>query len=194
MKPPDFFYIKKILDDGAIIAYPTETVYGLGCDPFQKKAVDRIVQLKGRKSGQPPLLLIPNREWLYSLVTDVPPQVLALMDSFWPGPLTIALPAKKSTPKWLRHRDNTVALRISSHRWVEAFLSFYGQPVVSTSANLSGCPPARTVCGVKKYFSDGVDYCVDGGRLPRSEGSTLISFDGKFKLIREGAIAQRDLW
>lgn len=197
MTQSEFSSIKHILDKGGILAYPTETVYGLGCDPFQKEAVERIFKLKGRKSGEPPLLLIPNREWLYSLVTDVPPQVLALMDRFWPGPLTIALPAKESTPKWLRHRDNTVALRISSHPWVDAFLSFYRQPIVSTSANLSGRPPARTVVDVKKYFyhsEGGVDYCVDGGRLPRSQGSTLISFDGRFKLIREGAIERQNLW
>lgn len=194
MNQSEFFLLKKILTTGGIIAYPTETVYGLGCDPFQKEAVDRIFKLKGRKSGEPPLLLIPNREWLYSLAADVPSQVLALMDRFWPGGLTIALPAKESTPKWLRHRDNTVALRISSHRWVKAFLSFYRQPIVSTSANLSGRPPARAVCDVKKYFSEGVDYGVDGGLLPPSPGSTIISFDGRFKLIREGVIARQNLW
>ena len=189
-----FAGIKHILDEGGILAYPTETVYGLGCDPFRKEAVERIFKLKGRKSGEPPLLLIPNREWLYSLVIDVPSQVLNLMDRFWPGPLTIALPAKESVPKWLRHRDKTVALRISSHPWVEAFLSFYCQPIVSTSANLSGLPPARAAIDVKKYFSKEVDDCVDGGLLPPSQGSTIISFDGRFKLIREGAIAREDLW
>ncbi len=194
MKRSEFSDIKHILEEGGILAYPTETVYGLGCDPFRKEAVGRIFKLKGRKSGEPPLLLIPNREWLYSLVTDVSSQVLALIDSFWPGPLTIALPAKESVPKWLRHRDNTVALRISSHRWVEAFLSFYRQPIVSTSANLRGLPPARAISDVKKYFPKGIDYCVDGGLLPRSEGSTIISFDGSFKLIREGVIARKDLW
>jgi L-threonylcarbamoyladenylate synthase len=194
MNLSDFFLLKKILTTGGIVAYPTETVYGLGCDPFRKEAVERIFKLKGRKSGEPPLLLIPNREWLYSLVIDIPSAVLNLMDRFWPGPLTIALPAKKSVPKWLRHRDNTVALRISSHRWVDAFLSFYRQPIVSTSANLSGLPPARAVADVKKFFSQGVDYCVDGGLLPRSQGSTIISFDGRFNLIREGVIAREDLW
>lgn len=195
MSPVDFFLIKKILEGGGLIAYPTETVYGLGCDPFQKEAVEKIFKLKGR--GHPPLILIPDRKWLHLFVEDIPSKALELIEKFWPGPLTVALKASQRVPIWLRHPNGTVALRISGFRWVQEFLSFYDRPLLSTSANRSGQNPLKDIESIKKVFSDEIDYYVE--EIPRaysprndslpSLSSTLVSFyDNELHFIREGVI------
>jgi len=187
--------IKKILENGGIIAYPTETVYGLGCDPFQKEAVEKIFRLKGRKSGHVPLILIPDQQWLHLLVEEIPSEAIELMKTFWPGPLTIALKAAESVPAWLRHSDGihawgTVAVRISSHPWVQEFLSFYGQPIISTSANLSGSAPLFNIEKIKEIFGKEIDYYVDDSHHVIHSASTIVSFhDNKLRLIREGVIS-----
>lgn len=201
MNSPDFFLIKKILDGGGVIAYPTETVYGLGCDPFQKAAVEKIFELKGR--GHAPLILIRDKTWLPHFVKDIPSEAMELMRKFWPGPLTLALKANESVPLWLRHTQGTIALRISSHRWVEEFLSFYDRPLLSTSANKSGQNPLQDIESIKRIFSNEIDYYVEeiprlrpGMTLasPRNDSfsllpSTLVSFyDNKLHFVREGAI------
>lgn len=186
-EPRSFFLIKKILEQGGLIAYPTETVYGLGCDPFQKKAVEKIFKLKGREHS--PLMLIPDREWLHQLVEDIPSHATELMEKFWPGPLTVALKASQDVPIWLRHTNGTVAFRISSHRWVQEFLSFYNRPLLSTSANRSGQNPLKDMESIKKVFSDEIDYYVEENDSLPSLSSTLISFyDNKLHFIREGVI------
>lgn len=194
MNQAQFPEIKKILDVGEVIACPTETVYGLGADPFQRLAVEKMMALKGRPLHQSPLLLIPNRDWLYRLTRNVSLFQERLIHAFWPGPLTIVFEASQNVPSWLIRDDETVALRLSPHEWIKAFLNYYQKPMVSTSANISGQPSADSFEAAKEYFPSGVAYFVDGGCLKPSKGSTIVSLSGaSIYLIREGDISLAEL-
>jgi L-threonylcarbamoyladenylate synthase len=186
--------IIKCLNQSGVIAYPTETVYGLGCDPFQREAVEKVFALKGRELKQSPLILVPDLKWLEKLTKKIDPAMARLVDRFWPGPLTIVFNASKMIPPWLIRDDETVAIRISSHPWVKSFFEQYQKPLISTSANRSGQSSAKSIGEVKSYFPKGIDYYVDEGVLRNSQSSTIVSVsDDSVHLIRRGAIQLSDL-
>ena len=111
----DFQKIKQLLETGGVLAYPTETVYGLGCDPFNREALERVFHLKNRSLSQSPLLLIPNTEWVLKLTQAIHPLAVRLVEAFWPGPLTLVFSAASDIPPWLIRDNETIALRWSSH-------------------------------------------------------------------------------
>ncbi|MBI3019684.1 MAG: threonylcarbamoyl-AMP synthase [Deltaproteobacteria bacterium] len=186
----NFSKIKQLLETGGVIAYPTETVYGLGCDPFNRKALERIFNLKNRSLSQSPLLLIPNTDGLLKWVQNISPLAIRLVEAFWPGPLTIVFSAASDIPPWLIRDNETIALRWSSHPWIKAFLDFYQKPLISTSANPSGQKSALSQEEVGYYFSSGIDHCVDGGTLPPSKGSTIVAIqDRDIQILRQGDIS-----
>jgi len=185
--PKDFSNIKTILEAGGVMAYPTETVYALGCDPFNRKALERVFYLKNREFSQTPLLLIPNIDWLEKLTQNVHPLAMRLIEAFWPGPLTLVLSAALDIPPWLIRDNETIALRWSSHPWIKSFLDFYQKPLVSTSANPSGEKSALCLQEVKAYFPSGIDQCIDGGPLCSSKGSTIVAIqDRDIQILRSG--------
>lgn len=190
----NFLKIKHILETGGVIAYPTETVYGLGCDLFNRKALERVFNLKNRKLSQSPLLLIPNTDWLLKLAQNINPLAIRLVEAFWPGPLTIVFSAASDIPPWLIRDNETIALRWSSHPWIKAFLDFYQNPLVSTSANPSGKSGALSREEVGHYFSSGIDHCVDGGTLSPSKGSTIVAIqDCDIQILRQGDVSLAEL-
>lgn len=190
----NFLKIKHILETGGVIAYPTETVYGLGCDPFNREALERVFNLKNRKLSQSPLLLIPNTDWLLKLAQNINPLAIRLVEAFWPGPLTIVFSAASDIPPWLIRDNETIALRWSSHPWIKAFLDFYQNPLVSTSANPSGKSSALSREEVGRYFSSGIDHCVDGGTLSPSKGSTIVAIqDRDIQILRQGDVSLAEL-
>ena len=190
----DFPKIKQLLEAGGVIAYPTETVYGLGCDPFNREALERVFSLKNRKLSQTPLLLIPNTDWLLKLAQNINPLAIRLVEAFWPGPLTIIFSAAPDIPPWLIRDNETMALRWSSHPWIKSFLDFYQKPLVSTSANPSGQKSALSPEEVSCYFPSGIDICVDGGVLSASKGSTIVAIqDCEIQILRQGDVALADL-
>lgn len=190
----NFSKIKSILEAGGVIAYPTETVYGLGCDPFNRKSLERVFNLKNRKLSQSPLLLIPSTDWLLKLTRDIHPLAIRLVEAFWPGPLTIVFSAAPDIPPWLIRDNETLALRWSSHPWIKSFLDFYQKPLVSTSANPSGQKSALSRDEVYQYFPSGIDHCVEGGRLSDSQGSTLVALqDHTIQILRHGDISLAQL-
>jgi len=191
-----FSTLSKILQDGGVIAYPTETVYGLGCVAFNEPAVDRVRSLKGIESGRPFILLIPSFEWLGKLAVCVE-QAHTLSRKFWPGPLTLVLEAAEGAPGFLLGDGGTIAMRHSSHSFVEALLGELGQPVVSTSANPKGYPPASNSEEVAAYF-DGhkstIDVLVEDPDNQSGLASTVVSLvGGRVEVLREGSITERDL-
>lgn len=191
----DFSKIQTILQSGGIIGYPTETVYGLGCDPFCESAVQRVFELKQRKPEQAFILLIPNQKWIGALCDNVFPLARYFMETFWPGPLTLVMNAQKEIPFWLKEKDETIALRVSSHPWIQAFLEKYEHPLISTSANLSGGISAQSVQIMKNYFSGALDFTIDGGTLSASLGSTIVKVtETHFQILREGAISKEKLY
>ncbi|GJM05415.1 MAG: threonylcarbamoyl-AMP synthase [marine bacterium B5-7] len=147
------------LNNGGVIAYPTEAVFGLGCVPLFQDAVYRILQLKNRSVEKGLILVASSIEQLEDYVYfDSLPTLDQIRDS-WPGPVTWLIPAKKKTPIWLTGSHKTLAVRVSAHPIVNALCRELG-PIVSTSANPAGSKPAVTTQEVLSYFGDGLDYVI----------------------------------
>jgi len=150
------------LKQGGVIAYPTEAVFGLGCDPFNPQAVQRILHIKNR-SKEKGLILIASCWEAVSDLVELPSQTLlekALKT--WPGPVTWVFPASKKVPGWLCMLNRSIALRITAHPIAAEICEMFGGPIVSSSANLSGKNPAKTAEEVKQMFEGKIDFIVDG--------------------------------
>jgi L-threonylcarbamoyladenylate synthase len=174
---------------GDVIVYPTETLYGLGADAFNNAAVERVSHLKGRDSHNPISVLVADREMLHNLVPEVPPVAEKLMAEFWPGPLTLVLPARRDIPKPLLNAAGGIGVRISSQPLASRLVAALRRPLTATSANPSGKQPARTVQQAKAYFSNTVKVFLDGGRMTSKRGSTVVEVVGEaIKIIREGEV------
>jgi L-threonylcarbamoyladenylate synthase len=184
--------VHKALQDGGVLALPTETFYGLAASPFDAGAVERIAQIKGRSERKPILILIAEPKMLAKIAETVPPAAQILMQQFWPGPLTIVLPAARSMPRALTAGTGTVGVRQPHYPLLNRILQQVG-PVTGTSANRSGAPPARTAEEVRDAFGDEVDLIVDGGETPGGEPSTVVSVVGTVHLLREGRIGRGPL-
>lgn len=161
------------LNQEKVIAYPTEAVFGLGCDPDSEKAVNKLLELKQRSWEKGLILIADSYEQLKNYVDDsqlTDKQKQVMFDS-WPGPVTWVIPAKESTPKWLTGRFDTLAVRVTDHNLVKLLCQQYGKPLVSTSANLSGQEPCRTTSEVIEQFQGSIPVLdgVVGGRLNPSE-------------------------
>lgn len=163
----------EVLNKENVIAYPTEAVFGVGCDPDSEVAVNRLLALKQRPVDKGLILIAASFEQLKPYIDD---SMLtnAQRDAIfarWPGPVTFVFPAPATTPRWLTGRFDSLAVRVTDHPLVVALCQAYGKPLVSTSANLSGLPPCRTVEEVREQF--GADFPVvegeTGGRLNPSE-------------------------
>lgn len=178
------------LEHGGIVAFPTETFYGLAVDPFNEKALADLFRLKGRSVQKPFLVLIQAESQLSSLVCSVPPQYRLLMRTFWPGPLTLVFPALSTLSPALTGANKAgIGVRISPHPVARRFGQLWGRPLTATSANLSGMPAARTADEVRKFFGDGVSCILDGGQTPGGMSSTVVGLSQeKLQLIRAGVI------
>lgn len=180
--------------DGEVVAYPTETIYGLGANVFDKKAVKKIYDLKARDVGLPISILVANREMLGEVVTAIPERLDRLIQKFWPGPLTILFEVKATFPKGLVTNTGKIGVRISSHPIVAALVSAVGKPLTTTSANLSGFPPSLTVKHIQKYFGEKIPCIIDGGACESAKPSTVVDAgEETMRIIREGAIPADDL-
>lgn len=150
------------LKQGDVIAYPTESVFGFGCDPFNANAVASILQIKQRPLGKGLIVVGSDFDQLSSLVQPIGPHALAQVLSSWPGPYTWVFPASEEAPKWITGDYTTIALRVSDHPTIRALCERYGGPIVSTSANLRGQIPARTKDTVEMVFGDQLAMIVSG--------------------------------
>lgn len=188
-KPDDIERAVAYLKDGQVIVYPTETIYGLGADVQNRKAVKRIYDLKARDYGLPISIVVSDLKMLREVVSDVPDRAFCLMRKFWPGALTILFPASSIIPKGLVTNTGKVGIRISSHPVTAALVETFGRPLTTTSANLSGFPPSLSVKHVQKYFGDKLPCIIDGGEVEPSRGSTVVDIgDETMRIIRDGAI------
>ena len=179
-----------ILKKGGVVAYPTDTVYGLGACMTDTAAVDRIFQVKGRPKGMALPVLLADKVQMESILTSVPLSARRLADEFFPGALTIILPKSNSVPDIITGGGRTVAFRIPDHRVPLALIKGLGKPIVGTSANLSGQPSALTAAEVKAQIGDKIDMVIDGGRCPGGIESTVIDLSGKKPVVRrQGAIS-----
>ena len=154
----------KQLQRGHVIAYATEAVFGLGCDPDDELAVQRLLRIKQRPVEKGVILIAADWSQLlpYVDITLVPDEKLDQAFASWPGPFTWVMPAKSTTPRWLTGRFTSIAVRVSAHSQVRELCQAWGKPLVSTSANLSGEAPCRTRQEVALHLADRVDYILPG--------------------------------
>ena len=168
---------------GGVLVFPTDTVYGLGGDPFSHTVVNRILSIKGRV-GKPLPVLVDSVERLKGLV-HLDKQLLLLMESVWPSQLTIVVPLKKSVPATLG--SNAIGVRIPQDEALRAFIAHIGGYIIGTSANPTGAKPATTVEEAIRYFGASVDIYYDGG-VRNAQPSTVIKIsNSKVYILREGS-------
>lgn len=150
------------LRGGGVIAYPTEAVYGLGCDPLEYEAVNRIIALKQRDAAKGLILIASHHEQLLPFMAKLPEAVMKKLEASWPGPVTWVVPAAPSLPFWLSGGRETLAVRVTAHPLASALCETAGMALVSTSANKSGQSPAKSALQVRNLFGDSVDYVLSG--------------------------------
>ncbi len=146
---------------GQVIAYPTEAVYGLGCDPLNAAAVQRILAIKRRSLNKGLIVIAASLEQLERFLDPLDATALACLQATWPGPVTWLAPARR-TPVWLRGAHNSLAVRVTAHPLAAALCRAWGGPLVSTSANSGGHPPARSALAVRRRLGTQVDYILAG--------------------------------
>ena len=188
-----FEQILSFLRAGGVIGFPTDTSYGLGADPFNTKAVQRIFEIKGRPEGKPILLLVDSLAMASSVchVTDI---ARSLAARFWPGPLTMILPARENVPSIVTAGTGNIGVRWPSSEFALRLVGGLGQPITATSANRSGIPSAVTATEVCEQFEDSLELVINGGRLPARGGSTLLDLtEVPARLLREGPIGESEL-
>jgi L-threonylcarbamoyladenylate synthase len=178
---------------GAVVAIPTDALYSLVADPFNLHAVRQVFLAKGREAQRALPLLVPDATAAEDLAKEVPARYYVLARRFWPGPLTIILPAAAKVPLKVTGNTGRLALRQSRSAVANGLLERLGQPLISTSANISGQPTCRS--GIEAFgVMDGrVDLVLDGGLCAGPGNTTVDITDPVWKLIRQGAIAERDV-
>ncbi len=182
------------LRSGEVIVFPTETFYGLGANALDEDAVERVAVLKERDAKNPIALIISDLDMLKEVVANPPPIAERLMGVFWPGPLTLVLPAKKGLSPLLCNPNGGVGVRVSSHPIASALVRMLGHPLTATSANPSSAEPARTIAQAQTYFANRLRIFIDAGELKGQKGSTVVECHGdRYKVIREGEISSREL-
>ncbi|MGV8876855.1 MAG: L-threonylcarbamoyladenylate synthase [Rhodoglobus sp.] len=182
---------------GELVVIPTDTVYGVAADAFHPRAVQKLIDAKGRTRQSPPPVLIPGIPTLDALAAAVPDEVRALVAQFWPGGLTIILPAQPSLSWDLGETHGTVAVRMPANRIALELLSETG-PLAVSSANSTGLPAARTVTDARAMLGDAVSVYLDdgeGGQLASTivDATGLLVDGGKLRIVREGVIAAHDI-
>lgn len=181
------------VERGEAVVFPTDTVYGIGCDAFRPESVEAILAAKGRGREMPPPVLIPAAATVDGIARDVPDHARALMEAYWPGPLTIILHAQPSLAWDLGETGGTVALRVPRHPVALALLLRTG-PMAVTSANRTGGPAATTVEGAEWQLGSSVAIYLDGGATPIGEASTIVDATGeRVRVVREGALTRDEI-
>lgn len=183
----------RIIAGGGVIAFRTDTFYGLGADPFNRAAIARIKELKGREDRKPILLLISDADEVDRFIEQSSFFKLIAMGK-WPAPLTLIGVSRPEVPIELTAGTKSLGVRLPDDEDVRALVRACGGALTATSANVSGQPPARTAKEVENYFPEGIDLIIDGGEVTATEPSTVLDLSGtEARLIREGAISREEL-
>lgn len=180
---------------GGVILFPTDTLYALGADPLARTGLAAILVLKGRDPGKPVPVLLAGPDQVERYAAEVPRPWRALMERFWPGPLTLLFPARDGLPAGIRSASGRVALRVPGHALCRSVLRAAGGSLTGTSANRSGAGGTIDPAAALRELAHGIDLFVNAGTLPASPASTLLGLDdaGRVVTLRAGAISQREL-
>ena len=183
----------KILQKGGVIAFPTDTVYGLGADAFNSTAVERIYEIKNRPKHRQLPLLIADVERLITLADSIPEIAWFLARRFWPGGLTLVLPKTDSLPAYLASGP-TIAVRVPDHPVCLALIQRLGNPIIGTSANISDQPAALTADEVGQQLGGKIDLIINGGKCPGGKESTVVDVTRESPIIlRQGIIPSDEI-
>ncbi len=184
----------KILKNGGVIAYPTETFYGLGADPRNPEAIKKIFFVKKREHGKPVALILSDSLQIKKWIKGVGKREQRIIKTFWPGPLTLVLKSRKNVSSFLTGGTGKLGIRVSSHVVACRLAKKLGGAITATSANRSGKPACRTGREVERQIGKKIDGIVFSDQLKKSKGSTIIDLStDKIKVIREGDIPLGDL-
>lgn len=183
-----------IIRDGELVAFPTETVYGLGADGLNENAVKKIFEAKGRPQDNPLILHVDSVDMLEQLVMDIPPAARLCMESFWPGPLTILFKRRELVPDIITAGLDTVAIRMPSHPVALRLISLSGAPIAAPSANSSGKPSPTRAEHVLEDMEGKIPMLIDGGETGVGLESTVLDLTGeKPMILRPGGITLEDI-
>ncbi|HYO48464.1 MAG TPA: L-threonylcarbamoyladenylate synthase [Chloroflexia bacterium] len=175
---------------GGVVAFPTDTVYGVGCDPYRVQAINTIYEIKGRAQQKALPLLLSGQDRLAQVAGALPDTAARLGERFWPGALTLVVPRAPGLPGELGGGD-TIAVRVPAHDGLRAFIEACGGAIASTSANISGQPDALDAGQVADYFGESVDMIVDDGRVQGGVPSTVVDCTVKPPaILRLGAVSE----
>jgi tRNA threonylcarbamoyl adenosine modification protein (Sua5/YciO/YrdC/YwlC family) len=188
-------YAAEQIKAGHVLGMPTDTFYGLAADPFNLRAVERVYEIKSRSRHKPLSLLIESEEQAEMLAREpMPDEFFELARKFWPGPLTIIVPAASRLPLKVTANTGNVALRIPSANIPLAVIRAAGVPITATSANLSGASECTTATAVRDQLQDRIGIIVDGGASPRVVASTIVDLsEGGWRVLREGAVPRQEI-
>ncbi|VVB99752.1 Threonylcarbamoyl-AMP synthase [uncultured archaeon] len=178
---------KQVLRDGGTLVYPTDTLYGLGCNALSEKAVEKIYSVKGREEGKPLSIIVSDHAMLleYCTVSSAQERIL---HALLPGPYTFVLPLRKRIPA---SPSMTIGIRVPEHMFMRQVSKELEMPIVSTSANVSGDKDAASLSSVSAGVSSKADLLIDGGKCQYGTGSTVIDLIG-MKILRKGAVRRGD--
>ncbi len=177
----------EVVRDGGIIAYPTETFYGLGVNVYDERALVRLAREKGRGEEKPFPVIVANINMVITVAEEIPELAHHLMDEFWPGPLTLLLPAKNGLSAEVAGKDVKIGVRISSHPLATSIVQELGIPLTATSANPAGGKSPVFAGEVQEAFSDRIELILDMGKLPGRKASTVLDMTvSPPEFLREG--------
>ena len=184
----------RILREGGIVAFPTETFYGLGVDARQETAVEKIFRIKGRNVRNPVSVIVDSEQEVLPLVATIPDAARILMQKFWPGPLTLVFSAAPSVSSHLTGGSGKIGIRVSSHAVARLLARRIAGPLTATSANLSGGQECTSAAEVIQLFGDRLDAVIDGGPTPGGKGSTILDTTVHPPLVlRAGAVSLTEI-
>jgi L-threonylcarbamoyladenylate synthase len=193
-EPSDIAKAAEILKAGKLVAFPTDTVYGIGANAFNKDAVERIFTAKGRDSKKPLQVLIADKDDLNFIVEKQTDTLHRLAEKFFPGALTIVVQAKEDFPRWVTCGLDIVGVRMPSNPIALEIIKAFGKPIAATSANISGLPDPKDAQQVLEYLDGKIDLILDGGATPDDIPSTVIDISvNPPKILRQGKLTVDEL-
>jgi len=184
----------EILRAGGLVAFPTETVYGLGADASNEKAVARLYAVKGRPSDHPVIVHFDSLERALAWTRDAPAEAKRLAKHFWPGPLTLLVEASTGVPLKVTAHTGNVALRWPKSAIVDALIGLVKGPITGTSGNISGQPACATAIDLMEQLGDRLPLIIDAGETPGNLASTIVKLDGDdWMVMREGVVSEQEI-